>query len=99
MLSGRAVAGSVYYDQSAIAIARLAAAFANHGIEPRHLKMYKNTAEREVALFEQVVTPLLKQRNPRSRQQAADTLAELLGLSEALRSLLMGQAVDERGLG
>lgn len=99
MLSGRLVAGSVYYDSSAIAVARLAAAFVNHGIEPRHLKMYKNTAEREVALFEQVVTPLLKQRNPRSRQQASDTLDQLLQLAQELRGLLMGQAVDERGLG
>ena len=99
MLSGRSVAGSVYYDSSAIAVARLAAAFVNHGIEPRHLKMYKNTAEREVALFEQVVTPLLKQRNPRSRQQASDTLDQLLQLAQELRMLLMGQAVDERGLG
>jgi DNA-binding transcriptional MerR regulator len=99
MLSGRSVAGSVYYDSSAIAVARLAAAFVNHGIEPRHLKMYKNTAEREVALFEQVVTPLLKQRNPRSRQQASDTLDQLLQLAEELRGRLMGQAVDERGLG
>jgi DNA-binding transcriptional MerR regulator len=99
MLSGRSVAGTTWYDAEAISLARLVAAFANHGIEPRHLKMYKNTAEREVALFEQVVTPLLKQRNPKARRQAADTLGELVGLAEELRGLLMRQAVDERGLG
>ena len=99
LLAGRAVAGATYYDADAIAMARIAAAFEAHGVEPRHLKMYKNTAEREVALFEQVVTPLLKQRNPRSRRQAADTLDELVDLAQELRGLLVRQAVDERGLG
>ena len=99
LLTGRSVAGATYYDGDAIAMARIAAAFEAHGVEPRHLKMYKNTAEREVALFEQVVTPLLKQRNPRSRRQAADTLTELVNLAQELRGLLVRQAVDERGLG
>jgi len=99
LLTGRAVAGATYYDSDAISMARIAAAFEAHGVEPRHLKMYKNTAEREVALFEQVVTPLLKQRNPRSRRQAADTLGELVNLAQELRGLLVRQAVDERGLG
>ncbi len=99
LLTGRSVAGATYYDGDAIAMARIAAAFEAHGVEPRHLKMYKNTAEREVALFEQVVTPLLKQRNPRSRRQASDTLTELVNLAHELRGLLVRQAVDERGLG
>lgn len=98
LLTGRVVAGATYYDSDAIAMARIAAAFEAHGVEPRHLKMYKNTAEREVALFEQVVTPLLKQRNPRSRRQASDTLNELVNLAQELRGLLVRQAVDERGL-
>ena len=99
LLVGRAVAGATYYDADAIGMARIAAAFEAHGVEPRHLKMYKNTAEREVALFEQVVTPLLKQRNPRSRRQAAETLDELVNLAHELRALLVRQSVDERGLG
>ena len=99
LLTGKSVAGAQYYDGDAIAMARIAAAFEAHGVEPRHLKMYKNTAEREVALFEQVVTPLLKQRNPRSRKQASDTLNELVNLAQELRGLLVRQAVDERGLG
>ena len=39
--------------------------------------MYKNAAERETGLFEQVVMPLFKQRNPQARQQAMGTLEEL----------------------
>ena len=35
-----------------------------HGVEARHLRMYKVAAEREAGVFEQFVMPLLKQRNP-----------------------------------
>lgn len=98
LLSTRSVAGGTYYDSEAIAVARIASAFEAHGVEPRHLKMYKSTAEREITLFEQVVTPLLKQRNPRSRKQAAETLAELVNLAHELRALLMRQAVEDLGL-
>ncbi|MBW3536244.1 MAG: MerR family DNA-binding transcriptional regulator [Actinobacteria bacterium] len=98
LLSARSVAGGTYYDSEAIAMARIASAFETHGVEPRHLKMYKSTAEREITLFEQVVTPLLKQRNPRSRRQAAQTLTELVNLAHELRALLMRQAVEDLGL-
>ena len=39
--------------------------------------MYKSAAEREAGTFEQIVLPLVKQRNPQSRQQAVTTLGEL----------------------
>ena len=39
--------------------------------------MYKMAAEREAGFFEQVVLPMLKQRNPAGPPQALDTLDEL----------------------
>lgn len=98
LLAGRAVAGVTYYDPGAIAMARIVAGFDAHGVEPRHLKIYRNTARNEVALFEQVVTPLLKQRNPKSRRQAADTLSDLTQLAQELRALMVSQALNELGL-
>ena len=47
------------------------AAFLRYGIEPRHVRLYRNAAEREAAVFEQVIMPLVKQRNPQARAQAA----------------------------
>ena len=93
--AGRPVAGTVYYDEEALIVAGLAAGFLRFGIEARHLKAYKNAAEREAALFEQIVTPLLKQRNPQARQQALDTLEELSKLAEGLRSALLRQALRD----
>ncbi len=35
------------------------------GLEPRHLRAFRAAADREVGLVEQVVAPLVRQRNPR----------------------------------
>ena len=92
-IAGRAVAGSTYFDEESLVVANLAAGFARFGIEARHLRTYKNAAEREAGLLEQVVTPLLKQRNPESRSQAVESLAELSQLGQNLRAALLRQAV------
>jgi DNA-binding transcriptional MerR regulator len=91
--AGRPVAGVVYYDEEAMVVASLAARFAAFGIEARHLRVYKNAAEREAGLFEQIVTPLLKQRNPQARGQAVEALSELSGMGQNLRAALVRQAL------
>jgi hypothetical protein len=93
LIAGRAMAGTVYYDEEAMLIANLAAAFLSYGVEARHLRLYKNAAEREAGFIEQVVTPLLKQRNPRSRQQAMETIGELTRLGQDLRAALLRHAL------
>ncbi len=85
--------GVEYFDEGALAVAKLAASFAAYGIEPRHLRLYKHAAERESGFIEQVVLPLLRQRNPESRGRAATTAAELARLGQALRSELVRQAL------
>jgi hypothetical protein len=87
------VGGTDYFDLAALEVARTAAAFARHGIEARHLRAWRNGAEREAGIFEQIVMPLLRQRNPQARQQAEDTLAELAGLGGDLRAALVRQAL------
>lgn len=89
------VAGTPYFDEGALTVARAAASFAEHGIEVRHLKPWRNSAEREAGLFEQVVLPLLRQRNPQSRQRATDTLADLARLGGELRAALVDLAIRE----
>lgn len=86
---GKPVGGQTYYDEDALVIARLAAGFARHGVEARHLRMYKTAAERESGFYEQVIMPLLKQRNPASRRQALETLAEMSQLGGDLRGALL----------
>ena len=96
LLSGRAVGGEVYYDEDALTVARLAAGFARYGIEARHLRTHKHAAEREAGFIEQIVLPLLKQRNPESRQRAQETVTELSRLGAGLRAALVQAALRQQ---
>jgi DNA-binding transcriptional MerR regulator len=83
------------YDEEALVVARLAAGFSRYGIEPRHLRMYKVAAEREAGLFEQLITPLLKQRRASARQQAVAVLEDLAELADDLRAAMVRTALRE----
>ena len=87
------VAGIETYDEDALTVANLAAAFRSFGIEPRHLRLYRNAADRELGLIEQVVIPLLRQRNPESRQRAVDGADQLAALGQSMRATLLRQAL------
>ena len=87
------VAGIETYDEDALTMANLAAAFGSFGIEPRHLRLYRNAADRELGLIEQVVIPLLRQRNPESRQRAVERADELAALGQSMRATLLRQAL------
>jgi len=93
LLAGEQVGGDTYYDGEALVVARAAAGFMRFGIEARHLRMYKVAAEREAGFMEQVIMPLLKQRNPTARQQAAKNLGEMAQLGEQLRGALLRTAL------
>jgi DNA-binding transcriptional MerR regulator len=95
LLSGRRMAGTTYYDADCIEIAKVAAAFRDFGVEARHLRMYRTAVEREAGFFEQVVTPMLKQRNPNARRQAVETLRELSRLGQSLRAAALRQALRD----
>jgi DNA-binding transcriptional MerR regulator len=83
------------YDEESLVVARLAAGFNRYGIEPRHLRMYKVAAEREAGLFEQLISPLLKQRRPSARLQAVEMLEDLAELADDLRAAMVRTALRE----
>jgi hypothetical protein len=84
-----------FFDRDALVCVQAATALARHGIQPRHLKMYVHFTEREAALFQQVLAPYLRQRNPVSRGKVDDTLGELVAEARTLRGVLLRRAVDE----
>ena len=95
LIEARTLGGTDYFDADALAVAQAAAGFLQFGIEARHLRPFKSAAEREAGLFEQIVLPLLKQRNPAARRQAAESLEQLGHLGEVLRGALVRQAVRD----
>jgi len=89
----------VLFDDDALVIARVAAKFMRHGVEARHLRMYRAFAEREAGLFEQVLLPYRRQRNPEAQARTRDTLGELSGLGRQLRTALLRQTVRRSLMG
>lgn len=85
----------VLFDEEGLTIAKMAAGFYRHGIEARHLRMYKHFADREAALFEQRLLGLLRQRSPEARAKAQADLAELARLGRGLRSALLVSTLRE----
>ena len=82
-----------WYGGDDLILLRLARELADYGLEARHLRMYKLFAEREAALFEQVVAPLVRQRNPEARARARDTIDALAQLGGRMRDLALRSAV------
>jgi DNA-binding transcriptional MerR regulator len=95
LVTATKVAGLEYFDEEALAVANLAGQFARFGIEPRHLRLYKNAADREAGFVEQIVIPLVRQRNPDARARAQGTADELTRLGQQLRGSLLRSALAD----
>lgn len=81
--------GGSYYDGDALIVAKTVAEMSRFGIESRHLRPFRSAADREIGLFEQVVAPLVRQRNPEARARAEETVRELAALSIRLHAALV----------
>ncbi|SDC18812.1 transcriptional regulator FtsR [Actinokineospora iranica] len=77
------------FHADAAPIARTVAALAEYGIEPRHLRAFRASADREVGLLEQVVAPMYLQRDPAARARVDEIAHDLAALSVTLHSLLV----------
>ncbi|MFN8028387.1 MAG: MerR family transcriptional regulator [Acidimicrobiia bacterium] len=93
--SRQSATGDAEYDDDALEVARVAAGFFARGVEARHLRMYRNHAEREAVLFGQVLMPYVRQRNPEARARMQDELVELAALGRRLRTVLLREAVRD----
>jgi DNA-binding transcriptional MerR regulator len=85
--------GGSHYDGDALVVAKTVAEMSRFGIEARHLRPFKTAADREIGLVEQVVTPLVRQRNPEARARADETVRELAALSVKLHTTLVRQGL------
>ena len=77
------------YDENHLTVATVAGAFFDLGVEARHLKMYKQAADREAAFFEQIVAPMARRRDPAAQEHAVRSMEELVGLSRRIREAVL----------
>ena len=81
------------YSDDAVAIAKPACEFLRLGVDARHLRNWRTSAEREASLYEQLVTPRYRQRNPEARAEALNQLRRLDVLGATLRAAMTRQAL------
>jgi DNA-binding transcriptional MerR regulator len=65
------------------------------GVEARHLRTYVTAAEREAALFSQILMPTLRHRTPETRQKLVESIGELAKLCDELRRPLLKRALAD----
>jgi len=95
LIVGQPAGNDRLYDADALIVAQKAATFLQYGVQPRHLRMYKQAAEREASVLEQVVMPMLKHRNAGARHQALDLLGDLALMGQNMRAALLRTALRD----
>lgn len=93
LVSAGRVGGWRTYDADSIRAVHAAAQLCARGLEPRHLRLWRQIVDKEMALIEQLVLPLLRQRNPIARDQAGSLAMEIERLGEELRAALASKAL------
>ncbi len=78
----------VFRDED-LAIARSAYRLFARGYEGRHIRSLRLAADREVDLLSQLVSPLLRHRNPKNRRRAAEVLADSASAGAQLQENLV----------
>lgn len=66
-----------YYDGDDFLVLTIVRDLLRYGVEPRHLVMFRNFADREAAFLESIVLPQTRQRNPDAKRSVGIALREL----------------------
>lgn len=90
--TGVIVAAETYSDQT-VSLLRALVALDRHGIEPRHLRSMRQSAEREAALVESALSALLRRPDTASRARASELAPELARRLDDVRAVFVRDAI------
>jgi DNA-binding transcriptional MerR regulator len=90
--TGVIVASDSYTDQT-VALLRALVALDRHGIEPRHVRSLRQSAEREAALIESALSALLRRTDAASRARADELAPELARRLDDVRAVFLRDAL------
>ncbi|MCF3939502.1 MerR family transcriptional regulator [Gordonia sp. Z-3] len=84
-----------FFDEDAVRLVEAAAALANYGLETRHLRAFKVSADREAGLVAQIANPIAKGKGTGARDRAEELVREIAALSVTLHTQLVKAAVRD----
>ena len=87
------IAAAETYPESTVVLLRGLVALDRHGIEPRHLRTVRQSAEREVALIESAMSALLRRTDAASRGKAREMAPELAAKLGDVRAAFVKEAL------
>jgi DNA-binding transcriptional MerR regulator len=85
------------YPPEAVAAVRAIMALGRYGVQARHLRVVRASADREIALIEQVVAPILRQRSPGARDRAAESARDIASLVRTVHAALIEMTLADAG--
>jgi DNA-binding transcriptional MerR regulator len=85
------------YPPEAVEAVQAIMALGQYGVQPRHLRVLRASVERETALIEQVVAPVLRQRSPGARDRAATSAREIASLVLTVHAALIEMTLADAG--
>ncbi len=85
------------YPPEAVEAVRAIMALGRYGVQARHLRVLRASADRETALIEQVVAPILRQRSPGARDRAATSARDIASLVLAVHAALIEMTLADAG--
>ena len=83
------------YTEHEVAIGASARILLRYGIDARHLRNWRTTAERELSLIEQLLAHQIRQRDPASRSKARHQAHEISEAGTKLRTALLQAGLDQ----
>ena len=84
-----------FFDEYAVTIAQCAAALAEYGVEPRHLRAFRSAADRQSDLIAQIAGPVGKAGRTGARDRADELAREVAALAITLHTSLIKSAVRD----
>ena len=85
------------YPPEAVEAVRAIMALGRYGVQARHLRVVRASADREIALIEQVVAPTLRQRSPGARDRAAESARDIASLVRTVHAALIEMTLADAG--
>jgi DNA-binding transcriptional MerR regulator len=92
--SASVLAPAEAYGEDSLVVLKALVELQRSGIEPRHLRGFRQAAERELGLIESALMPVARRRDPSSRAKAAELAVEIAGQLEVVRSSLIRSALS-----
>ncbi|SDZ11149.1 transcriptional regulator FtsR [Herbiconiux ginsengi] len=81
------------YGEDSLVVLKALVELQRSGIEPRHLRGFRQATERELGLIESALMPVARRRDPSSRAKVAELAMEIAGQLEIVRSSLIRSAL------